>query len=207
MFRALALAVLLFVGSPAHADETAIARLGELLGAMRQVEGSFTQRLLDDKGALLQESRGRVELAHPGRFRWETQAPFSQLVVSDGTTVWQFDPDLLQVVVRALDRRADQIPSMLLAGEIDAVKAQYEISAGVDTGGLERFLLIPRAAGGPFARLSLAFHDGRLSLLEMSDGLGQRTEVAFPELRPLATPDPARFRFETPPGVDEIRDE
>lgn len=207
MPRVLVLAVLLLVCSPVLADEAAITRLGELLGAMRQVEGSFTQRLLDDKGGLLQESRGRVELAHPGRFRWETQEPFSQLVVSDGTTVWQFDPDLLQVVVRALDRRADQVPSMLLAGEIEAVKAQYEIGVGMDAEGRERFELIPRAAGGPFARLSLAFRDGRLSLLEMRDGLGQRTEVAFPELRPLASTDPGRFRFETPPGVDEIRDE
>lgn len=207
MPRVLALAAWLLVCSPVFADAAAIARLGELLAAMPQVEGAFTQRLLDEKGELLQESRGRVELAHPGRFRWETLEPFAQLVISDGTTVWQFDPDLLQVVVRALDRRADQVPSMLLAGEIDAVQAQYEISAARDASGRERFELLPREPGGPFARLALAFEGGSLALLEMSDGLGQRTEVGFAGLRPLASVDPARFRFETPPGVDEIRDE
>lgn len=207
MPRFLAFAALLLVCSPVFADAAAITRLGELLAGMRQVEGAFTQRLLDDKGALLQESRGRVELAHPGRFRWETQDPYPQLVVSDGTTVWQFDPDLLQVVIRALDRRADQVPSLLLAGEIDTVQAQYEIGVGVDAEGRERFELLPREPGGPFARLALAFQSGQLAVLEMTDGLGQRTEVAFAGMQSITTPDPARFRFETPPGVDEIRDE
>lgn len=207
MSRVLAFAALLLVCSPVLADAAAIARLGELLGGMRQVHGDFSQRLLDDQGALLQESRGRVELAHPGRFRWETLEPFPQLVVCDGTTVWQFDPDLRQVVVRALDRRADQVPSLLLAGEIEAVQARYEISVGVDAEGRERFELLPRETGGPFARLALAFAGQGLAVLEMTDGLGQRTVVGFTAMRPLDAPDPARFRFETPPGVDEIRDE
>src|SRR5262245_5516965 len=114
---------------------------------MRQIEATFHQRLLDDKGELLQESSGTVQLAHPGRFRWETQPPYAQLVVSDGSTVWQYDPDLAQVVVRPLDRRADQVPSMLLAGEIEAVEKQYAISEAGDADGSERFELLPREEG------------------------------------------------------------
>lgn len=208
MSRLIALAALfLAVSLRAHADPAAAARLGELLAGMRQIEARFTQQLKDGAGELLQESGGTVVLAHPGRFRWETAAPFAQLVVSDGSTVWQYDPDLAQVVVRPLDRRADQVPSMLLAGEIDAVQAQYEI-APVDAGtGRERFELSPRQDGSPFARLALQFHDGTLERLEITDGLGQRTDVAFAAVRPLAAVDAGQFRFVTPEGVDEIRDE
>lgn len=208
MTRFLSLLALLLVASGASAAAGApAARLGELLAGMRQVEARFHQRLLDERGELLQETDGTVELAHPGRFRWETAPPFEQLVVSDGSTVWQYDPDLAQVVVRPLDRRADQVPSMLLGGEVEAVQKQYEIVAAGDDAGAERFELLPRDQGSPFARLAVQFRGGVLERLEITDGLGQVTEVGFRDVKPLATVDEARFRFETPAGVDEVLDD
>jgi outer membrane lipoprotein carrier protein len=174
---------------------------------MRSIEATFNQLLKDEKGALIQESSGRVVLAHPGRFRWETAPPFEQLVVSDGSTVWQYDPDLAQVVIRPLDQRADQVPSMLLAGEVAAVDKLYSIAASRDDAGAERFELMPRDEGSPFSRLALQFRSGSLERLEITDGLGQRTEVSFSHVKALASPDAALFMFRTPEGVDEIRDE
>ena len=190
-----------------HAADSPATRLGQLLAGMRQIEAGFNQRLLDERGELLQESSGTVQLAHPGRFRWETAPPYAQLVVSDGETVWQYDPDLAQVVVRPLDRRADQVPSMLLSGEIEAVEKQYAISAADDDAGAARFELIPRADGSPFVKLAIQFRAGLLERLEITDGLGQRTEVAFDAVKQLATVDEDRFRFDAPEGVDEIRDD
>jgi outer membrane lipoprotein carrier protein len=199
-------ALILCCCSQALADAAAVTRLGELLGGMRRIEASFRQSLLDEQGVLLQESAGRVQLMHPGRFRWETEPPYEQLVVSDGTTVWQYDPDLAQVVSRPLDQRADQLPSLLLSGEIEAVQAQYEISSA-DAPGAERFVLVPHQPDGPFSRLALQFRAAKLERLEITDGLGQRTDVAFESVRLLGEIPEARFRFEPPPGVDVIVDE
>ena len=190
-----------------RAQTDGVARLGELLAGMRSIEAEFHQQLKDGKGVLVQESGGRVVLAHPGRFRWETKPPFEQLVVSDGVTVWQYDPDLAQVVVRPLDKRADQVPSMLLAGEVEAVNRLYAITASRDDAGAERFELVPRADGSPFSRLALQFRSGALERLEITDGLGQRTEVSFSGVKPSASADPGLFVFHTPEGVDEVRDE
>jgi outer membrane lipoprotein carrier protein len=99
-------------------------------------------------------------------------------VVSDGTTVWQYDPDLAQVVIRPLDKRADQVPSMLLAGEVEAVDKLYNIVASLDDAGAERFELQPRSEGSPLPRLALQFRAGALERLEITDGLAQRTEVS-----------------------------
>lgn len=208
MSRVSALAALIFLvtGQQALADAAAVARLGELLEGMRRIEAEFRQKLLDEQGALLQESNGHVELAHPGRFRWETAPPYEQLVVSDGTTVWQYDPDLAQVVTRPLDRRADQLPSLLLSGEIESVQQQYEIDSA-DAPGAERFVLVPRLPDGPFSRLALQFRDGRLEQLQITDGLEQRTEVNFTQVRALGETPETRFRFEPPAGVDVIVDE
>ena len=85
MSRIAALAALVLLCFPALADGAAAARLGALLAGMQRIEASFSQRLLDEQGESMQESSGRVLIAHPGRFRWETTAPFEQLVVSDGS--------------------------------------------------------------------------------------------------------------------------
>ena len=207
MSRIAALAALVLLCFPALADGAAAARLGALLAGMQRIEASFSQRLLDEQGESMQESSGRVLIAHPGRFRWETTAPFEQLVVSDGTTVWQYDADLAQVVVRPLDRRADQVPSLLLSGEIAAVEKQFEIRDAEAPAGKERFELVPREPGGLFASLSVQFRAGVLDQLVIADGVGQRTEVEFSDVKPAGALDEATFRFRTPPGVDELHDD
>jgi len=191
----------------APADPAAATRLGVLLQGMRQIEADFHQTLIDEHDEVLQESSGRVVLQHPGRFRWETRVPFVKLVVSDGASVWQYDDDLQQVVIRPLDRRADQVPSLLLSGEIEQVNRLYEISSRTDDAGVERFELLPRDAGGPFASLAIQFRAGVLERLEIADGMGQRTIVSFEKVHSIEKADESLFVFVTPPGVDELHDE
>ncbi len=207
MLRLTVLALLALLCPLVLADTGAGARLAALLEGMRSIEADFTQRLFDEDGTLVQESSGHVLLAHPGRFRWETREPFEQLVVSDGSTVWQYDPDLLQVVVRPLDRRADQVPSLLLSGEIAAVEAQFAIESIPAHDGDEAFELHARDSSAMFSRLDVSFAAGVLRRLSIADGLGQRTEMEFSAVKPLARIDPQNFRFVTPPGVDELHDE
>jgi outer membrane lipoprotein carrier protein len=205
--RIAAVAALVLLCSHALADSAAATRLGALLAGMQRIEAGFSQRLLDESGEVMQESSGRVLLSHPGRFRWETTDPFEQLVVSDGKTVWQYDADLAQVMVRPLDRRADQVPSLLLSGEIEAVDRQFEIRTAGAPADKERFELVPREPGGLFASLAVQFRAGVLEQLVIVDGLGQRTEVEFSEVKPAAPSGDDTFRFQTPPGVDELHDE
>jgi outer membrane lipoprotein carrier protein len=189
------------------ADPAAIARLGKLLEGMRQFEAAFHQTLLDENGELLQESDGRVTVRHPGRFRWQTIEPAEQLVVSDGSTVWQYDPDLMQAVVRPQDKRADQIPSLLLSGDIEAVSRVCEITLAPADRKMESFLLKPREDDGLFAALTIRFSDGVLHGLDIQDGMGQRTVVGFSNFRRRKKLDDALFEFEPPAGVDVVNDE
>lgn len=207
MLRFVAVAAWLLLCSPVFADDAATLRLGALLGNMRELEADFSQHLFDEKGELLQQSRGHVLLAHPGRFRWETREPFEQLVVSDGTTVWQYDPDLAQVVVRPLDRRADQVPSLLLSGDIRSVEAQFDIGALPPHDDSERFEMHPHESGGMFVQLDIAFVGGVLRELTIIDGLGQRTTVEFSAVSAPGTIAPGTFDFVTPAGVDELHDD
>ena len=75
----------------------------ELLSKLQKLEsmkGQFEQMVLDQGGTHMQEAEGEFQVARGNRFYWSTAMPFEQLAVSDGSTVWVYDKDLEQVVVR-----------------------------------------------------------------------------------------------------------
>src|SRR5690606_17466970 len=88
LLRLLILAVGLAV-LPAQADNAGAAkRLSELLSQSETLSGRFSQLTLDASGTNLQESTGEMALKRPGQFRWHTDPPLEQLLVSDGKQVW-----------------------------------------------------------------------------------------------------------------------
>ena len=59
-------------------------------------------------------------IARPGKFRWQIEQPYSQLLVGDGEKVWMHDPELRQVTVRKVGAALGGSPAALLAGERDS---------------------------------------------------------------------------------------
>ena len=83
------------------AAETARARLDAFAKDLRSVSAHFEQQAFDPKGGAGKTSRGELALKAPRQFRWDTVAPYAQLIVADGEKVWIYDADLEQVTVRA----------------------------------------------------------------------------------------------------------
>ncbi len=180
-------------------------RLTRILEPLETYEASFEQQILDASGDRLQEARGRMWLSRPGKFRWEVDAPYQQLVVSDGEEVVLYDPDLEQATVQALDQRVTHTPALLLSGSADELTGSYDVTRH-QQGSAERFILVPRDADTLFEELEMTFRGERLTGLEMLDSTGQRTAIEFDEVRMNPTIDDARFAFEIPEGTDVIRD-
>jgi len=57
-----------------------------------------------------------VWIERPGRFRWDYQTPYRQLIVADGKQLWTYDEDLEQATVKDLDAALSSTPAMLLSG-------------------------------------------------------------------------------------------
>jgi len=111
LIRMLLLTVLSFTSVAAMADdEVAVQRLTELLNQAQTINARFSQLTLDGSGTQLQETAGQLALKRPGLFRWHTDAPMEQLLVSNGEKVWLYDPDLQQVTIQTLDQRLTHTP-------------------------------------------------------------------------------------------------
>ncbi|SFX04097.1 outer membrane lipoprotein chaperone LolA [Marinospirillum alkaliphilum] len=205
LFRSLMISGLLLLALPLQADP-AVKRLHDLLQQMQSLEGRFEQLTQDARGQRLQESSGVMRLQKPGRFFWETERPYPQVLVSDGSTLWVYDPDLEQVTVQALDQRVASTPALILSGESTDLTEHFRINqtrSGTD----EEFRLVPRGADSLFEVLRLYFVDGRIRALQLEDSLGQSTRVELyieQYNQPMAA---HHFTFEIPAGVDVIQEQ
>ena len=82
----------------------------------------FAQIIVDKNMKQLQQATGTMHFARPGKFRWEYEKPYEQLIVGDGSRLWVYDKDLNQVSVRKLDQALGDSPAALLAGSNEIEK-------------------------------------------------------------------------------------
>ncbi|MDR5867620.1 outer membrane lipoprotein chaperone LolA [Halomonas koreensis] len=184
--------------------ETGAERLARMLAPVETYVADFDQQILDGSGQRLQQASGRMWLSRPGRFRWEVDAPYRQLVVSDGDEVTLYDPDLEQATVQALDDRVTHTPALLLSGSTDQLTESYEVSR-TQQGTAETFTLRPRSADTLFEELKLTFYGERLGFLQMTDSTGQRTAIEFDGVEQNVAVAESRFSVDLPAGTDVIR--
>lgn len=206
LIRLLLLTVLSFTNVAAMADdEVAVQRLTELLNQAQTINARFSQLTLDGSGTQLQETAGQLALKRPGLFRWHTDAPMEQLLVSNGEKVWLYDPDLEQVTIQTLDQRLTHTPALLLSGDVSKIRENFEISHN-EGGNVVDFILKPKSKDSLFDSLRLSFRNKVLNDMQLIDSIGQRTNILFLNVKMNEPQDDAQFTFEIPAGADVIQE-
>jgi outer membrane lipoprotein carrier protein len=193
----LLLALLLAAEAFAKTDVDALA---EKLQRLETLSGKFQQTLVDAKGETLQASSGVFYLQRPGYFRWETQQPFPQLLVSDLQSIWLYDPDLAQVTVREYNEKVSATPALLLSGDVEKINQHYQVSKQDNN----HYILKPISPQELFSELAVFFVDGQLTKMTLRDSLAQTTTFTFLEAVQNQSIAPELFTFIPPKGTDLI---
>ena len=194
--------VLAVIGGTAMAAE-GVAQLRQFVATVRAAEGSFEQTVSAASGGRPQQSAGRFAFARPGRFSWEYQQPYPQLLVGDGVRLWVWDRDLNQVTVRQMGDALGATPAAILFGNGD-LEQRFTLADAGSSEGLNWVEARPRQADSGFEALRIGLADGRIRRMEMRDAFGQRTMLVFTRLQANPVLDPQRFHFTPPPGADVI---
>ncbi|MCZ4128071.1 outer membrane lipoprotein chaperone LolA [Stutzerimonas balearica] len=204
LIRLFSLFALLLVLAPVQADENASTkRLTSLLSQADTLTGRFSQLSLDASGTQLQETSGELALMRPGQFRWHTDEPMEQLLVSNGEKVWLYDPDLQQVTIQQLDQRLTHTPALLLSGDVSTISENFEVSHK-EVGDVIDFTLRPKARDTLFDSLRLSFRGGVINDMQLIDSVGQRTNILFMGVKMNEPLKSGLFQFEIPEGADVI---
>jgi outer membrane lipoprotein carrier protein len=114
-----------------------------------------------------------------------------------------YDEDLEQVTVRPVDETLRGTPAMLLSGQA-TLDDTFEILKSYSDGELDWVDLKPRDGSPEFVSLSIALRQGILQRMELTDSLGQVTQVELDDIKVDAEVADDLFVFEPPPGVDVI---
>lgn len=180
-----------------------IERLQTFYQDVQSLRGDFTQTVYDGKMKVKDRAQGTFAFQRPGRFHWDYQQPYQQLIVSDGARVWIYDTDLEQVTVKKLDEAVGSTPAQLLSSS-EALERNFTLIDAGTADNLQWVALTPRSKDTGFEGIRLGFDDRSLRSMVLKDNFGQTTRLEFSRLQ-RNPPLPADlFHFTPPPGVDVI---
>jgi outer membrane lipoprotein carrier protein len=124
-------------------------------------------------------------------------------VISNGLTLWLYDPDLEQVIVKPFDASIESTPAILFSGDLTRLDSAYfirQLSPDV-------FQLTPEQEGSLFSELQIIFVDQLPASISLTDSLGQVTRITFSDVQLNPSLPAALFEFEIPGDIDVINND
>lgn len=200
------------------------ARLVEQLQAITFFSADFVQKVFDNDNNLIQQGTGTMVVSKPNKVHWQTNEPEESLIVSDGTTLWFYDPFIEQVSAFSLDNAVANTPILLLTNESDDVWDDYDVSS-VNTGANinadtstndATFTIISQSAQSQIQSLTVSFSQpekdsnstlpaltnrSEITTIIIHDITGQRSEIQLSDSDYINAPDASLFKFNLPEGV------
>ena len=197
--------------SPAvHADDSASVQLKALLQPLNTLRADFSQRIFSADGYEIQNSQGEMHVARPGKLRWIIAPPMEQWLISDGSTLWLYDPDLEQVIIRPFQQSVADTPAMLFGGGADQLEENYSVSVNSSEVGTS-YLLKPLVSTGLYEQITLVFTGETPTQIIIVDSLAQRTDIILSNAQRNTLLSEEQidvlFNFIPPPGVDILQDD
>ncbi|MCX7115532.1 MAG: outer membrane lipoprotein chaperone LolA [Gammaproteobacteria bacterium] len=175
------------------------------LNAIHSLKANFQEKVVAHHRQISQAT-GRMEIVRPGRLRWQTDSPVSQLVLADGKQVFIYDKDLEQVTIHAQQKALRGTPALFLSDSTGALLSDYAIERHMNNAHLEQFDLRPLTHHATFTHLSFVFKNQQLQSMTLVDKLGQQTTLLFKQVQQNTAIPLSQFVFKLPRGVDVIRE-
>lgn len=122
------------------ADAQSVAELQKRLELASQYSADFDQTVRSSKGKEIQKGKGKFQVKRPNLFRMDTKSPQENLIVSDGQTLWFYDPFVSQVTANWVKDAVNDTPFVLLTSSDPSHWSQYDVQQNMDN-----FVLKPKS--------------------------------------------------------------
>jgi outer membrane lipoprotein carrier protein len=187
-----------------HELRTALDNLQRHYRETRTFSAKFHEQIAT-VGAPVRERNGTVSFRKPGRMRWDFASPDPQTIVSDGETLYSYDPELNQVVQTPLKQalKSGSSTSFLLGmGDVDREFDATLITPAPPDGLVH--LRLRQKSGGYRVEVGLDPKNYDLVTLTLTDQLNDVTKVNFSDVRNNIAMADSTFAFKAPPGADIV---
>ncbi len=178
-----------------------VARLQQHYDCSRSFRATFTEEL-SSPGGMKRTRTGVVYFKKVGRMRWEFGAPTTETIVSDGKLVYDYEPDLNQVVEVAVSKALKTNATAFLLG-LGNIRRDFDaaLRANPPSDGLIHVLLTPKG-GGDRMELGLDPRSYNIVNFTLTDQVGNVTKLKFSDIKMDLALNDSLFAFTVPPGAD-----
>lgn len=182
----------------------AAEQLRQFVQGVQAATGEFTQSMLTEAGQPgAGGQQGTFSFKRPGKFKWLVEQPYQQLTLSDGKQLYQYDPDLAQVIVRSVDDSVGASPAAILFGSGD-LDESFRLSSLPQADGLEWLRAEPRSPDAGFVHVDIGFHEGNPTRLLLLDSFGQTSRIDLGNMVTNSSLAPNEFTFTPPADADVV---
>lgn len=169
------------------------------LSGFNQFSANFSQQVIDEEQNVLQEGQGKLAVKKPNLVYWETQQPEESFIVSDGKTLWFYDPFIEQATAYRVDASVANTPILLLTSSDESLWQQYSVSKQSN----DNYLIHSNDINSRVKTLELSFLADS-SMLESFSILDSTGQLSFIKLQGVNTTEELTstlFKFTLPEGV------
>ena len=169
----------------------------------------FNQTLTNAAFARKSSSTGEVLLKKPGRMRWNYAQPEPKMYLSDGNTLWLYEPEDKQAFKQ--DLKSSQLPSALafltgqgkLASEFDIAFAPPAPKTPYGTARDYVLQLVPKTAQAQVKAIIFVVEPKTFDVREsvITDQSGNVNDLIFSEIKVNTNVPDGTFKWSVPPGV------
>ncbi|MBX4181142.1 outer membrane lipoprotein chaperone LolA [Sodalis sp. CWE] len=165
------------------------------LNQIHSFRAEFTQKIIDTEGNCLQKSVGVLTIKRPNLFIWHTTIPDETILISDGKTLWFYNPFIEQVTANWLEDVSVHVPYLLIIGDTTNLY-QYNIKKKDDN-----FYLIPKSNRIDLKKIKITISiRGIITNFSLIEKNGQQNIIEIINQKNSQIKD-TEFHFIIPKGV------
>lgn len=158
----------------------------------------FEQKISDSQGNILQSGGGDLAVKRPNLVHWNTTSPDESLIVSDGESIFLFDPFIEQVTAYNLDGAIANTPILLITSNDKALWENYTVNRLSD----QHYVIHTNDVGSRIETLEIKFNDkNELSGFTFLDVTGQLSKISLRNINLSPNFAASFFEFTIPEGT------
>lgn len=111
----------------------AAEELQQRLSQVNTLSADFVQTVTSGGGKNVQQGSGKLQIKRPNLFRMDTKTPQETQIISDGKTLWYYDPFVQQATAQWVKDAVNNTPFVLLTSNDKSHWKQYSVTQQADT--------------------------------------------------------------------------
>lgn len=183
-----------------------VAALQRSYEGVRDYTAAFSQELTNTTAGETTKSSGTIYFKKPGKMRWDYRTPEAKALISDGRTLWIWEPAFKQYAAQPVAQSSAPLALRFLMGE-GRLSDEFTAAVKPATAGTVALELTPKSAatGVDKLRFVVSTTDWKVQEAVLFDPLGNRNRLVFSNARWNTNLPDSGFVFAPPAGAREVK--